>query len=262
MSLGSHMVELSREERISAAFVKVADTLVADYDVIDLLHTLVEACVSVLDVHAAGLVLTDDDGTLQLLASTSERADFVEIMQLNAGTGPCIQCFRAGVVVAVADIESDGDEWPDFQAAALLQGFRAVHATPMRLRGEVLGALNLFSTGTGLLNAPDAAVAQALADVATIGILQERSIRETGVVREQLQHALESRVLIEQAKGVVSALGRIGVDEAFGLLRDYARHNNLSLRTVAERVAARTLDVLPMARPGEGSSEPNARHFF
>jgi len=256
------MVELSREERINAAFVAVADTLIADYDVIDLLHTLVEACASVLDVQAAGLVLADDDGSLQLLASTSERTDFVEIMQLNAGTGPCIQCFRTGTVVAVADIASDGGEWPDFQAAALQQDFRAVDATPMRLRGEVLGALNLFSTETGLLNAPDAAVAQALADVATIGILQERSIRETGVVREQLQHALESRVLIEQAKGVVSALGWIGVDEAFGLMRDYARQNNLSLRTVAERVTARTLDVLPTARPREKSSESNTRHLF
>jgi GAF domain-containing protein len=256
------MVELSREERINAAFVTVADTLIADYDVIDLLHTLVEVCANVLDVQAAGLVLADDDGSLQLLASTSERADFVEIMQLNAGTGPCIDCFRTGLVVAVADIESDGNEWPDFQAAALQQGFRAVHATPMRLRGEILGALNLFSAETGVLNAPDAAVAQALADVATIGILQERSIRETGMVREQLQHALESRVLIEQAKGVVSALGLIGVDEAFDLLRDYARQKNLSLRTVAERVTARTLDVLPLARPRDGSSEPNARHFF
>ena len=256
------MVQLSREERITAAFVTVADTLVADYDVIDLLHTLVEVCVKVLDVQAAGLVLADDDGSLQLLASTSERADFVEIMQLNAGTGPCIQSFRTGVVVEVADIGKDGGEWPDFQSAALQQGFHAVHATPMRLRGEVLGALNLFSTGTGLLNAPDAAVAQALADVSTIGILQERNIRETGVVREQLQHALESRVLVEQAKGVVSALGWIGVDEAFGLLRDYARQNNLSLRTVAERVTARTLDVLPATRTREEPGRPNTRHLF
>lgn len=256
------MVELSREERITAAFVTVADTLVADYDVIDLLHTLVEVCARVLDVQAAGLVLADDDGNLQLLASTSERADFVEIMQLNAGTGPCIECFRTGDVVEVADIAGDGGEWPDFQAAALEQGFQAVHATPMRLRGEIIGALNLFSVEVGFLNAPDAAVAQALADVATIGILQERSIRETGVVREQLQHALESRVLIEQAKGVVSALGAIDVDEAFGLLRDYARQHNLSLRTVAERVTARTLDVLPTARLRDESSGPNARHFF
>ena len=256
------MVELSREERITAAFVTVADTLVADYDVIDLLHTLVEACASVLDVEAAGLVLADDDGSLQLLASTSERADFVEIMQLNAGTGPCIECFRTGAVVEVGDIAVDGGEWPDFQRAAIEQGFHAVHATPMKLRGEVIGALNLFSAEPGLLNSPDAAVAQALADVATIGILQERSIRETSIVREQLQHALESRVLIEQAKGVVSALGWIDVDEAFGLLRDYARQHNLSLRTVAERVTARTLDVLPTSRRSDESGGPNTRHLF
>lgn len=242
------MGELSREQRINAAFVAVADTLIADYDLIDLLHTLVDVCADVLDVEAAGLVLADDGGELQLLASTSEQADLVEIMQLGAGAGPCVDCFRTGNVVMVADIAESGGQWPEFQAAALEQGFRAVHATPMRLRGQVLGALNLFSAEPGILNPADAGVAQALADVATIGILQERSIRETGVVAEQLKSALESRVLIEQAKGVLSALEGVGVDEAFGRLRDYARNHNLTLRAVAEGVAARTLEVSPHPR--------------
>ncbi len=237
------MGEMSREQRISAAFVAVADTLVADYDLIDLLHTLVDVCADVLDVSAAGLVLADDDGDLQLLASTSEQADLVEIMQLAAGAGPCVDAFRTGVVVDIADIAESGEQWPEFKAAALGQGFRAVHATPMRLRGQVLGAMNLFSTTPGNLNAADAGVAQALADVATIGILQERSIRETGIVAEQLQWALESRVIIEQAKGVLAALDGTGVDAAFRKLRDYARNNNLTLRSVAEGVTARTLDV-------------------
>jgi GAF domain-containing protein len=237
------MDEVSRQQRINEAFVAVADTLIADYDLIDLLHTLVAACADVLDVEAAGLVLADDEGDLQLLASTSEQADLVEIMQLSAGAGPCVECFRTGAVVDIADVaESDG-QWPEFRAAALEQGFRAVHATPMRLRGQVLGALNLFNSAPGPLNPADAGVAQALADVATIGILQERSIRETNVVAEQLQWALESRVLIEQAKGVLSVLENIGVDEAFGRLREYARNHNLTLRAVAEGVTARTLDV-------------------
>lgn len=239
------MGELSREQRINAAFVTVADTLTADYDLIDLLHTLVEVCAEVLDVDAGGLVLTDDGGELQLLASSNESADLVEIMQLSSGEGPCIDCFRTGTIVSVEDIAESGDQWPAFKAAALSQGFRAVHATPMRLRGQVLGALNLFSNEPGVLNSADAGVAQALADVATIGILQERSARETSIVAEQLQWALESRVVIEQAKGVLAALEEIGVDEAFGRLRDHARSNNLTLRAVAEGVTARTLELGP-----------------
>ncbi|MCC6855769.1 MAG: GAF and ANTAR domain-containing protein [Microbacteriaceae bacterium] len=242
------MAEVSREQLITEAFVTVADTLIDDYDVIDLLHTLVDVCTSVLDVDAGGLLLADESGDLQLVASTSERADFVEIMQLAAGVGPCLDCFSGGMPVSVADIDRGGEQWPAFQSAALLQGFHAVYATPLRLWGKVLGAMNLFRSTPGELNAPDAAVAQALADVATIGILQERSIRETGIVTEQLQRALESRILIEQAKGVLSAMGRMSVDEAFEALRTYARRNNLPLRVVAEGVASRTLDVL----------EPNA----
>lgn len=249
------MSENSREQRLNGAFVALADTLVDDYDVIDLLHTLVAACSEVLEIDAVGLLLADHNGDLQLVASTSERAEFVEVLQLDAGVGPCIDCFRSGSVVAVADIAESGGKWPDFQAAADAQGFRSVFATPMRLRGQTIGAMNLFGREAGRLNDIDAAAAQALADVATIGILQERGLRETTVVTEQLQRALESRVLIEQAKGVVAVLGSIGVDEAFDVLRGYSRHNGIPLRIVAERVIARSLDVLaPRAaapkRPG------------
>ncbi|MEP6481453.1 MAG: GAF and ANTAR domain-containing protein [Rhodoglobus sp.] len=246
------MGDSSREERINAAFVKVADTLIADYDIIDLLHTLVEVCTNVLDVQAAGLVLADDNGDLQLMASTSERADFVEIMQHNAGSGPCIECYKTGLAVMVSDIARYGGRWPEFQRAALQQGFHSVAAIPLRLRGQILGAMNLFGTQTMELNAPDAAVAQALADVATIGILQERGIRETTMVTEQLQRALESRIIIEQAKGVLSAMGLMGVDDAFLALRSYARRNNIPLRAVAEGVIDRSFDVLgqnAFARP-------------
>lgn len=248
------MDDVSREQRINEAFVAVADTLIADFDVIELLHTLIDVCVSVLDVQAGGLVLADDNGELQLLASSSERADFVEVMQLNAGSGPCVECFTTGTAVAVADIRATENKWPEFEAAMVSQGFVSVYATPMRLRGQVLGAMNLFGVHEGVLNKPDAAVAQALADVATIGILQERSIRETHLVADQLQRALESRIIIEQAKGVMSATAGIDVDEAFTVLRQYARDHNATLRAVAEGVTNRTLDIFEAstdARPAK-----------
>jgi GAF domain-containing protein len=238
------MSEKSREARLNLAFVKLADTLTADYDVIDMLHTLVEECTSLLNVQAGGLVLADENGDLQVVASTSEAADFVEIMQLNSGTGPCVDCFTTGVAVSVADISKDGAKWPDFQTAMLEQGFASVHATPLRLRGQTLGSMSLFGTSVGQMSPEDAAVAQALSDVATIGILQERSIRETGIVAEQLQRALSSRVLIEQAKGVLSASGQMDVNQAFVALREYARRHNLTLRDVAENVADRSLNIL------------------
>lgn len=251
------MSDASRETRLNAAFVKLADTLITDYDVVDLLHTLLQECTELLDIDAGGLMLADASGDLQLMASTSERADFVEIMQLAAGAGPCVECFTTGAAVGVADIDEFGERWPDFRSAALQKGFHSVYATPMRLRGEVLGTMNLFGTRVGELNPRDAALAQALADVATIGILQERSIRETSVVSEQLQRALDSRILIEQAKGVLSQTGSMDMDDAFGALRTYARSHNLSLRSVAEGVTDRTIDIFGGQRiPGASGVLP------
>lgn len=254
------MSEMTREHRVADAFVTVADTLTADFDIIDLLHTLVTVCVDLLDVDAGGLLLADDAGDLQLVASSSEEAQFVEVIQLSAGAGPCVDSFRKGVAVTVADMERDGGQWPGFQAAALEQGFHAVFATPMRLRGHVLGAMNLFSTSVGAPTEQDALVAQALADIATIGILQERSIRETHILNEQLQRALESRVLIEQAKGVIAAVGSLDMDESFSALRSYARSHRMPLRDVAQQVAARTLidiqEVIGSTRPERARPTP------
>jgi GAF domain-containing protein len=237
------MDQQSREQKVSSAFVTVADTLIDDYDMVDLLHTLVEVCADILDTDAGGLMLSSANGQLQLVASTSESADLVEILQLDAGEGPCVDCFRTGRSVTVGDIAESGSRWPAFREAALGQGFQSVHATPLRLRGTVLGAMNLFSSTVGELNAADIAVAQALADVATIGIIQERSIRDSGILAEQLQRALQSRVLVEQAKGAVSQQASISPEEAFAALRKFARDNNLSLSKVCERVMARTLDI-------------------
>jgi GAF domain-containing protein len=239
------MRKLSRESRLNAAFVTVADTLTADYDVVDLLHTLVTECTDILDAEAGGLLLADSTGQLQVVASTSERADLVEVFQLAAGAGPCVDCFVSGQPVSVPDIQESTENWPAFRAAALAQGFLSVHATPMRLRGEIIGTMNLFRTTVGTLTKRDADVAQALADVATIGILQERVAAQSHVVAEQLQRALDSRVLIEQAKGVLSQSGGLTMEEAFIVLRAHARNNNLTLRTVAEAVASRTLDLIP-----------------
>ncbi|MBC7595312.1 MAG: GAF and ANTAR domain-containing protein [Kineosporiaceae bacterium] len=236
------MTESTREARLSAAFVKLADTLTDEFDVVDLFQSLVEECVEILDTQAAGLMLLDAGGELQLVASSSEEASLIEVMQLNAGAGPCVECFTTGKPVTVGDIEATGDRWLAFRQEAMRQGFKSVHATPMRLRGQILGALNMFSIHTGELGAPDIAVAQALADIATIGILQERSIRESSLVAAQLQHALNSRILIEQAKGVVSESGGMTMDEAFATMRKYSRDNNLSLTKVATAVIERRLD--------------------
>ncbi|MEP6481454.1 MAG: GAF and ANTAR domain-containing protein [Rhodoglobus sp.] len=223
--------------------MRVADTLI-NYDLVDLLHTLLQECVDLLEVQAAGLVLADDDGNLRLMAATSQGADFVEIMQHDAGAGPCIDCYNGGVMISVGDIAAHEALWPNFSSAALAQGFQSICAIPLRLRGRTYGAMNLFGTGLGELNSADAALAQALADVATTGVVQERAAREAEVNADQLQHALETRVIIEQAKGVLVGSGGIGADEALSALRAYAHRNELTLRTVAEGVILHRIDVI------------------
>ncbi|WP_150307815.1 GAF and ANTAR domain-containing protein [Planctomonas psychrotolerans] len=244
------MSDLSREQRLNVVFVKLADTLVDDYDTVELLQYLVESCAELLDTDAGGLMLADSSGQLQAIASTGEAAELVEIMQLNAGMGPCVECFTTGEAVSVPDIDTVQAKWPDFAQAAAAGGFHSVYATPLRLRGKTVGAMNLFSIQVGKLNDRDIATARALTDIATIGIMQERLVRESSAVTEQLQHALDSRVLIEQAKGVLSEAHSIPLEEAFTWLRDHARRNQTSLRTLAESIATRTLDPATIsARP-------------
>lgn len=237
------MASETRERRLTSAFVTLADTLVAGYDVVDLLQTLVDTCAELLDASAAGILLADLSGELAVVASTSERSMLVETLQLSYGAGPCVECFTTGAAVTVSDIAELGDVWPGFGQAALEQGFRSVHAVPLRLRGSVIGTLNLFHASPGALSEEDMSVAQGLADVATIGILQERTIREADIAKKQLQHALDSRVLIEQAKGVVAYQRDVDMDAAFGILRDYARSNHENLRDVAQKVVQRSLSL-------------------
>lgn len=232
---------ITRDQELFEIFVALADTLVDEYDVVELLQTLVDSCVSLFDVAAAGLLLVGDAEALDLIASTSEESRLVELMQLSAEAGPCIECFRTSATVSIADIRQSPAEWSRFRAAAAEQGFGSVTALPMRLRSTTIGTLNLFRTGLGELNSRDLRAAQAMADVATIGILHERTVRAGNETRDQLQHALNSRVTIEQAKGVIAFTHTVSMDEAFARLRDYSRANRVPLALVAAQLVAREL---------------------
>lgn len=233
----------TRETLLLKTFAHLADTLVADYDVVDLLQTLVDTCCDALETDAAGILLAGSSGELEVIVSTSEASRFVETLQVGAEAGPCIECFRRGEVVSVPDLRQGPPEWAEFTAGALEQGFLSVHAVPMRLRETTIGTLNLLRESTGELGENDVLAAQALADVATIGILQERSIRETTVLAEQLQRALDRRIVIEQAKGVVAHTNRVSIDNAFEMMRAYARSHQLPVSVVAGRLVSMTLSL-------------------
>jgi GAF domain-containing protein len=233
---------MSREQRLAGVFVELADTLVADFDVIDFLHMLTERSVELLQADAAGLILVDSQGQLHVLASTTEQARVLELFELQASEGPCLDCFVTGQPVVNIDLAEVEARWPQFQAATIAAGFRSVHALPLRLRGQVIGAMNLFCRHQSSLSDDDIAVGQALSDVATIGLLQERTVRHGEIVAEQLQGALNSRILIEQAKGVLAERAGIGVDAAFAMLRAYARRNGRKLSAVAAAVIDGSLD--------------------
>ncbi len=239
---------------VRQAFVEMADTLVAEFDVIDFLDTLARRAVDLLGVTACGLLLADHYGTLNMIAASTERARLLELFQLQNSEGACLDCFHSGQPVQCPDLTQAGRRWQRFAPAASDRGFRAVHALPMRLRAETIGAMNLFSAAAGTLDAEAVEVGQALADVATIGILHERAVRRGEVVTEQLQAALDSRVLIEQAKGALAERLQISVDDAFAELRRYTRDNNYKLRDVAEAVVIRGVDIgaagPPARRPG------------
>jgi transcriptional regulator with GAF, ATPase, and Fis domain len=234
---------MGHEQQLSEAFVALADSLVADYDVVDLLTRLADQCVALLDVDAAGLMLADQRGSLGVVAASSDATRVLELLQLQYDEGPCLDCYRTAAPVAEANLEAAPNRWPLFTPRALAAGYRSVHALPMRLRTEVIGTLNLFSSRVGILDAADARIGQALADVSTIAILQERAIRHGEVLAGQLQTALTSRIVIEQAKGVVAERGALAMDEAFERIRGHARNHNERLTEVAARIVDGSLDV-------------------
>ncbi|WP_104166911.1 GAF and ANTAR domain-containing protein [Cryobacterium sp. N22] len=235
--------DITREAAINDAFVRVAGTLVESYDVVELLSTLVNTCTQLLDVQSGGIVLADITGSLELVASTSEEVEVVEIMTIAAGAGPCIESYETGTVTSVPDIEVNARAWPRFRETALEQGFRAAHATPLRLHGSTIGAMNLLRTTPGALSERDARLAQALTDVATVGIIHEHAFRQPEIVAAQLHLALDTRILVEQAKGVLAQVRNFTMTEAFTALRGYARDEGITLRAAAQDVINRTSNI-------------------
>jgi GAF domain-containing protein len=229
------MTETPRETRVLDAVVSLVDTLLEDFDVVDLLTELTEQCAQLLDVAAAGFLLADPLDQLRLLAATTEQAREMELFQLQSDEGPCVECYTTGQAVSVADLSIAGQRWPRFAPAALDAGFAAVHAVPMRAAGIVLGALGLFGTAPGELTEADRLVAQTLAHIACVAILQERAPTRSTVM-PQLRSALASRVIVEQAKGILRETLDVSIEDAFAVLRSYARANGEHLTDLARRL--------------------------
>lgn len=230
-----------RERDIVRAFVDLSTELVNDYDVLEMLSQLTKNCASLLDVASVGLLLVNERGVLHLAAASSERTQQLELFQLQRDEGPCLDCFSSGAAVIVPDMAAEQERWPQFCRAALGAGFKSVHAVPMKLRGTVLGALNLFGENVGRLDDSDLDLAQALAHVACVAIVNEKSSADNVSVNAQLQHALTSRIVLEQAKGVIAQSGGLEMDDAFTVLRRYARDNGRTLSDVSAAVVDRKI---------------------
>ena len=223
-------------EQLASAFVGLADTLVADYDVIELAQQLVDNSMSLLPIAAAGILVGGPQGDLTVIASSSEQTRLLELLQVEADVGPCLLAYRTGTQVLIDDLAVDPQRWPAFAERATKYQYRSLSALPLRLRAERVGALNLFRTEIGPLSATHVAIGQALADVATIGILNQRTLAHSDLINQQLQTALNTRVIIEQAKGVLAERGDVDMDRAFVLLRTYARNTHQRLADVARAV--------------------------
>lgn len=248
-----------REASVAEAFVSLASALVRGYDLVDLLTELTEDCARLLDVAEAGILLADgESGQLFVVAASSAIAHDLETHQLLLGAGPCFDCYYSGAPVTTTDIGLD-TRWPAFSVAALSRGFRSVHAVPMRLQDRRLGGLNLFGSSTGALNGADLVLAQAFADVATVAILQDQVVVDSRLVTAQLQHALTSRVQIEQAKGILSVVGGVDMNLAFAHLRTYSRAHSLRMADVVQSVIDNSLDPRDLVRANVDGQRPRQR---
>ncbi len=227
---------MMREAKLAHAFIEMSDTLADDFGVIDLLTVVADCCVEVLDVAAAGVMLADPNGELRVAASSSAATRVLELFELQADEGPCPECYRTGLPVVNLTLEERQLRWPRFTPCAAAEGFGGVHAFPMRRRSTVIGALNLFVAEPAPLSPDDIRVAQPFADISTIAILQQRAAIDAQELSDQLTGALTSRVVIEQAKGIVAERTQVPMDEAFNTLRTYARSNHLRLDDVARSV--------------------------
>ena len=230
------MVPMIAIERLADVFVDVADTLVTDFDLIDFLHTVAGHAAEVTGTAAVGLMLADTEGRLHYMAASSESARLLELLQLQNSEGPCLECFHAGEPIAQDDLREAYDRWPVFARRAVESGVLAVHAFPMRLRDRVIGAMNVFRAENVALPAEDQRVLRALADVATIAIIQEQATARAELLNEQLQAALTSRIVIEQAKGAVAQTFGVTVEQAFEMLRRHARSHHLRLTDLAHTI--------------------------
>jgi transcriptional regulator with GAF, ATPase, and Fis domain len=231
----------AREDLLARTFVTVADTLVADFDIVDFLTVLTIRCVELFDLAAAGLMLSDATDGVRVAASSNERMQLLELFELQYDEGPCLDCFRSAAPVRCDDLDEAEERWPRFVPEARSAGYASVYALPMRLRHQVIGSLNLLGHAPAALDADAMSEAQALADVATIGILQHRAASEQRLLSQQLQYALQSRVLVEQAKGILAEYGNVDMDQAFSVLRSYARDRNERLVDVADALVERRL---------------------
>jgi transcriptional regulator with GAF, ATPase, and Fis domain len=249
-------VSPERELLVTDAFVSLADSLVGPFDVVELLNGLTEECARLLDVASAGLLLADSSGVLHVVAASSERTRSLELFQLQRDEGPCLECYRTGIMVCVADLQTNAERWPQFVPAALKLGFASIHAVPMRLNDRILGALGLFGSAVGALNDDDLSLAQALAHVASVALVTGNATSDQDRLNRQLQLALDSRVLIEQAKGAIAQYSSVTMDEAFAHLRRYARDHNEKLTEVARSVVARTLSIQAIANDARAQPTP------
>lgn len=224
---------MNRQALTATTFVEIVDTLVDDFDVIEVLTVLTSRCVDLLEAAAAGILLADDDRHLRVIGASTEQVGLLELFQIQNDEGPCLDCFHTGAVVLAADMRT-GSQWPSFAAESIRLGFPSVCAVPLRLKDQVLGCLNLFMSDPIGLSGGEISLAQALADVASIAIVQDMATREAAIREGHLQHALNSRIVIEQAKGMIAERGGVDMDEAFARLRAFARNNNRGLTEVAE----------------------------
>lgn len=251
-------MDVTREQRLAEAFVESADTVIDDFDVLEFLHTLAERCVQLLDVDVAGLMLADHEGKMHASAASADNADLMGLLELQADGGPCLDTYRTGRPVINADLHAGRERWPRFAEAATQTGYVSAHALPLRLRATVIGVLSLLSARPGRLSDQDARTGQALADVAALGVLAQRSIHQNELLTIQLQNALNSRVIIEQAKGLLAERHQIGVETAFALLREYARSHHLHISDLARDV----IEQCPAGSPTEDSAARERTDWF
>jgi len=239
----------SREQRVAEAFVVLADSLTVDFDIVDFLHQLTGYCVDLLDADGAGVMIADPDGRIRLLASSDETTRLLELFEIDGNQGPCLTAYRSGDIVEHTHLATPDPRWAPFAARAHTDGFNATHAVPMRLRGEIIGVLNLFSRTPGPMSTPHQHLGKALADIATIALLQHRAVNAHRTLAEQLQHAFATRLDIEQAKGLIAERHQITPDEAFQRIRAHARRTNRKLAQLA-----RDLNTGTATLPGPGQS--------